>query len=144
MGAGAGTAVSIVFAVKEYKKTSNLILLHYILKHAVSADWFFTASAGVIQFVSGIALAMIAGLSFTEGWVFYSLILFMIIMIVWMVAAYYQIKMRNLTAIYLADETLQQVPLSSMFYFYFKMWLVLGAVAFPLMLIVFYYMVFKY
>lgn len=141
MGAGAGTAVSIVFALKEYKKTSNLQLLHYILKHAVNADWFFTASAGIVQLVTGIMLAMIAGLPLTEGWLFYSLILFIIIMLVWMLAAYYQIKMRNLASQYLVEE---ENALPSPFYFYFKMWMILGAIAFPLMLVVFYYMVFKY
>ncbi len=93
----------------------------------------------IIQLVSGLWLLHLTGYSLGDGWVMWGLTLYCFAGACWLPVVWMQIKMRDM-----AKEALRsgkEVPAR-----YWKMdkwWIILGSMAFPALVIVFYLMVAK-
>lgn len=134
-GTGIGIASNLLYA----HRTRDKYFIATTLKYVVLADWVFTCTSAIIQFLTGMALVYLAGYSFKTLWVGGALVGYTIAALCWFPVVYLQIKMRDMATI--ACECRTDLP--SRYYQYFKYWFVLGWPAFASLLIVFYLMTIK-
>ncbi len=134
-----GTGIGIAFFKWIVDRTGNVTTIRVMAEKVVLADWIFTAVAVVIQPITGIALAQVAGYPLFQGWVAYSLLLYVLIGLCWLPVVYLQIKMRDLAQA--ADR--HGVALPPQYWHYSRIWFWLGVPGFSLVLLVFWVMVFK-
>jgi uncharacterized membrane protein len=93
-GTGIGTAFQMVMAMR----SNEAQVIHRVARHVVIADWLFTTPAGIIQPVTGIGLAHVAGYSLTEGWLLATYALYVLAFVCWAPVVRLQIRIRDLTA----------------------------------------------
>lgn len=134
-GTGLGSAF-FMFAVNRHKDLQNM---YFIVRCVVIADWLFTTPAIIIQLITGIALVNILGYSFDDGWILGALALYFFAGACWLPVVWIQIKMRDLVKNALESGT----ALSPLYWRLDKLWILLGSLAFPAVLIAFFLMVFK-
>lgn len=79
-GTGAGIAFFMVMA----RRTANPALIAHVSGTVVIADTIFTATAAIIQPVTGYFLARIIGWPLSEGWIALSLCLYVFTGIFWL------------------------------------------------------------
>lgn len=91
-GTGAGIAFFMVMA----RRTANPALIAHVAGTVVIADTIFTATAAIIQPVTGYLLARIIGWPLTEGWIALSLGLYVFTGIFWLPVVWIQIRLRNI------------------------------------------------
>lgn len=91
-GTGAGIAFFMVMA----RRTANPALIAHVAGTVVIADTIFTATAAIIQPVTGYFLARIIGWPLTEGWIALSLGLYVFTGIFWLPVVWIQIQLRNI------------------------------------------------
>ena len=134
-GTGIGTAYFMLTA----NLARNVQYIHLISRYVVIADWIFTSPAIVFQFFSGLYLMHAAGYRLTDDWLVESLILYCIAGGCWLPVVGIQIKMRDMAETAVTKG--QNLP--NQYWKYNRWWLALGALAFPLVTIIFWLMVSK-
>lgn len=92
LGTGAGIAFFMVMA----HRTRDPALIAHVAKPIVVADTIFTATAVILQPVTGYLLANEIGWPLNEGWIVISLLLYVLTGIFWLPVVVIQIKLRNL------------------------------------------------
>ena len=80
LGTGAGIAFFMLLA----HWTDNPVVIAGVARIVVIADFLFTASAVVVQPVTGWLLAREAGYSLGEGWILLSIILYIVTGLFWL------------------------------------------------------------
>ena len=103
------------------------------------ADWLFTTPAVIVQPLSGLALAHLAGYPILSGWVFASMLLYALAGACWLPVVWLQIRMRDLAR--LADDA--GTPLPRLYWTYARCWFWLGVPAFVALMLVYWLMVAK-
>lgn len=126
IGTGAGIAFFMVMA----HRTAIPSLIAHTAAVVVIADLIFTASAAVIQPMSGALLAWGMGWPLTEGWIVLSLALYVLVGLFWLPVVYLQIQLRNEAA----DSATRGVGLSPRYHRLYKIWLACGLPAFTAIL----------
>ncbi|KVK50779.1 hypothetical protein BCY90_17270 [Agrobacterium deltaense] len=91
-GTGAGIAFFMVMA----RRTASPALIAHVSGTVVIADTVFTATAAIIQPVTGYSLARIIGWPLTEGWIALSLALYVFTGIFWLPVVWIQIRLRDI------------------------------------------------
>ena len=134
-----GTGLGIAYFKWAVDRSGHVGAIRVTSEKVVIADWIFTSVAVVVQPITGIALAQIAGFPLLEGWIGYSLLLYVLIGLCWLPVVFLQIRMRDLAKT--ADR--DGMPLSDRYWRYCRTWHWLGVPAFSLLLIVYWLMVFK-
>ena len=129
-GTGIGTAFQMVMAMR----SGSPATIHSVARAVVIADWLFTTPAGLIQPLTGIALAHVAGYSLGESWLVVSYGLYLLAFACWVPVVHLQIRIRDLTA----DHTLP-----SQVHHLYRRWFILGWPAFGALILVFWLMVAK-
>lgn len=122
LGTGAGIAFFMVMA----HRTRDARLIAHVSGTVVLADWIFTASAVVIQPVTGLWLAHLAGWPLSEGWVALSLALYVMVGVFWLPVVWIQHRMHTLAK--QAAEAGQSLPPA--YVRLFRIWFVCGFPAF--------------
>ena len=74
LGTGAGIAFFMLLA----HRTGNPVIIAGVVRIVVIADFLFTATAVVVQPVTGIALASETGYALSEGWIVLSIALYLL------------------------------------------------------------------
>ena len=92
LGTGAGIAFFMVMA----HRTRDAALVAHVAGTVVVADTVFTATAVVLQPVTGVLLAQAVGWPLTEGWILLSLGLYGLAGLFWLPVVVIQIRMRDL------------------------------------------------
>ncbi|WP_299868097.1 DUF2269 domain-containing protein [uncultured Hoeflea sp.] len=92
LGTGAGIAFFMVMAVR----TRDPALIAHVSGTVVVADVLFTATAVVVQPITGYLLARQIGWSLGEGWIVLSLMLYVIVGLFWLPVVWIQIRLREL------------------------------------------------
>jgi uncharacterized membrane protein len=92
LGTGAGIAFFMVMA----HRTRDAHVISHVSHIVVIADWIFTASAVVLQPVTGALLALAMGWRLTEGWILLSLALYVLVGLFWLPVLWIQHRMRDL------------------------------------------------
>lgn len=106
-------------------------------RHVVLADWLFTASAVVIQPLSGIALAHLAGWPLTAPWLLASYGLYGFIGACWLPVVWIQYRVRDRLAAAQGEAVPTQV------HRLMRIWFVLGWPAFAALIGIFVLMITK-
>jgi uncharacterized membrane protein len=92
LGTGAGIAFFMVMA----KRTGQPALIAHVAETVVIADLVFTATAVVVQPLTGALLARSLGWSLSEGWIVLSLGLYVLTGLFWLPVVAIQARLRDL------------------------------------------------
>ena len=119
-----GTGAGIAFFMLMAHRTRQPGLIAHTAQVVVIADTVFTASAVVIQPITGAALARMAGYPLLQGWIGASLILYVVTGLFWLPVVWIQIRLRDLARA--AADAGTALPDA-----YYRLWLVWFAFGFP-------------
>ena len=108
-----------------------------VARTVVLADFLFTASAVVLQPITGAWLAWSSGYSLREGWVAASIALYVITGAFWLPVGWMQMRMRDL--LIHAVETNTKLPTD--YQRLFRWWFAFGFPAFAAVLLIFWLMI---
>lgn len=135
LGTGAGIAFFMVMA--HQSRVPELIA--HVAGIVVVADMVFTATAAIAQPVTGYFLARASGWPLNEGWIAWSLALYIFVGIFWLPVIWMQTRMRNLAT--QARDT--NSPLPPAYFKIYRWWFAFGVPAFIAMLAIIWLMITK-
>jgi uncharacterized membrane protein len=135
LGTGAGIAFFMLLA----HRTGKPAVIAGVARIVVIADFLFTASAVVVQPITGAWMANIAGYSVFSGWVGWSIVLYLVTGAFWLPVVCMQMRMRDLAAQAAQDGT----PLPRRYYRLFWVWFAFGFPAFGAVIAIFWLMIAK-
>lgn len=134
-----GTGAGIAFFMMMAHVTGNATKIAGVARIVVTADFLFTASAVIIQPITGVLLAREVGYPLSEGWIVVSLILYGVIGAFWLPVVFMQMRLRDL-----AEEAERaRAPLPAAYHRIFWTWLACGFPAFGAILALLWLMITK-
>jgi uncharacterized membrane protein len=135
LGTGAGIAFFMLLA----HRTAEPKIIAGVARIVVIADFLFTASAVVIQPITGAWLAHLAGYPLSTGWVALSIGLYLVTGAFWLPVVWMQMRMRRL-----AEAAVHSgAALPPEYYKLFRLWFAFGFPAFGAVLAIFWLMITK-
>jgi len=134
-GTGMGTACYMLLA----NQTGNLKIISIASGHVVKADWLFTTTSGIVQALTGFAMAYLHGFSVLAPWLLAAIIGYVIAGACWLPVVYFQIQLHKIASDCLASGS----KLPRKYYSLYKSWFILGWPAFISLIFVYYFMVAK-
>jgi len=135
LGTGAGIAFFMVMA----DRTRDARLIAHTAGVVVVADVLFTATAIVLQPITGVALVALEGQPLTQAWILLSLALYGLAGVFWLPVVWMQLRMRDLArAAAAAGE-----PLPPAYHRLYRIWFAFGFPAFAAVLAIIWLMVAK-
>ena len=134
-GTGIGSAFYMLFA----SLSRDARIAHFVTRHVVVADWIFTSTTVVLQPLTGVWMAHLAGLSLQTPWIFWSIVLYFVAGACWLPVVWMQLQMREMARI--AVE--RNAALPQRYWRFLRVWIALGIPAFLALVIVFWLMVAK-
>ena len=121
-----GTGTGIAFFMVMAHRSKDAASIAHTASTVVVADTVFTAVAALLQPITGTALAWGLGWSLSDGWIAWSLALYLLIGAFWLPVVYIQIQMR--------DEARTSVKtgaaLSARYHKLYRIWFACGVPAF--------------
>lgn len=133
LGTGAGIAFFMVMA----HRSKDVAVIAGVARIVVIADILFTATAVVVQPVTGLLLANVQNYPLTSSWIVASLTLYVVIGLFWLPVVYFQMRIRDIAV----NAVLQKTPLPPDYYWYYRIWFAFGFPAFFSILIIFWLMI---
>ena len=121
-----GTGAGIAFFMVVSHQSRDPALVAQVAGIVVLADLLFTATAAIAQPVTGYFLARSAGWPLFEGWLGWSLVLYVVVGAFWLPVVVFQAKMRDL-AIRARD---QGTALPAEYHRLYRIWFAFGIPAF--------------
>jgi uncharacterized membrane protein len=134
-----GTGLGTAFSMWRANASRDPRLIASVARSVAIADWIFTTPAVVVQPITGIALARLAGFPLTSNWLVLSIALYFFIGACWIPVVWLQLRMRDLAQA-AANERASLPPRYSRYY---RAWFALGWPAFTGVIGIFTLMVFK-
>lgn len=134
-----GTGIGIAFFKWIADRSGDVRAIRLSNERTVLADWLFTTPAVIVQPLSGLAMALLAGNAVTTGWLAWSLCLYAIAGGCWLPVVWLQLRMRALARV--ADDAGTLLP--PLYWRHARTWFWLGVPAFAALLVVFWLMVAK-
>ncbi len=134
-----GTGIGIAFFKWAADRRGDVRAIRVVTERVVLADWIFTAPTAVLQPLTGIGLALMAGYPLSSLWLAVSLLLYAIAGSCWFIVVWLQLRMRDLARE--ADEAHAALP--DIYWRYAGAWFWLGVPAFVSLVVVYGLMVFK-
>lgn len=125
-----GTGAGIAFFMLMAHRTKDAAFIAGVARIVVIADWVFTASAVIVQPITGYLLATMLGWPMSEGWIVLSLALYLVTGAFWIPVVWMQARMRNLAAAAAANSE----PLPPAYHRLFRLWFAFGFPAFAAVL----------
>lgn len=119
-----GTGAGIAFFMLMAHRTGDARIVAHTAGVVVIADTVFTATAVIIQPITGGGLAWMGGYPMLTGWVALSLVLYVLVGAFWLPVVWMQLKMRDLARAAVAEDT--QLPPA-----YHRLWRLWFAFGFP-------------
>jgi uncharacterized membrane protein len=135
LGTGGGIAFFMVMA----HRTRDTALIAHVAGTVVIADFVFTASAVVIQPLTGLWLIHLVGWRLTEGWILLSLALYVFTGLFWLPVVWIQARLRNLAR----AAAKEGKPLPADYFRLYRVWFACGWPAFLAVLAIFWLMLAK-
>ena len=133
LGTGAGIAFFMLLA----HRTGEAAIVAGVARIVVIADFLFTATAVVVQPITGVLLAWIVGHSLLDGWIVWSIVLYLVTGAFWLPVLWMQMRMRDLAT----DAARERAPLPAEYYRLFRLWFAFGFPAFAAVLAIFWLMI---
>jgi uncharacterized membrane protein len=135
-----GTGLGIAFFMFMANRTGHAGVIAVVARFVVVADLIFTATAVVVQPLSGFALASAIGLSpLDESWILLSLLLYVLIGLCWLPVVFIQMRMRKLAH----EAAVNAKPLPAAYHRLYWIWFALGWPAFAGVLCIFALMIWQ-
>lgn len=134
-----GTGLGIAFFKWIVDRSGSVSAIRVVSERVVLADWLFTTPAILIQAVTGIALAALAGFPLLRGWLACAIALYLLAGACWLPVVWLQMRMRDLAR----EADRSGIPLSDTYRRYANRWFWLGIPAFLSLVMVFWLMVAK-
>ena len=131
-----GTGAGIAFFQLMAHRGGNVTTIAAVARIVVIADFLFTATAVVLQPITGVVLAGLDGYPLGEGWIVLSIALYLLTGVFWLPVVWMQIRMRDLAAV--AARAAQ--PLPRQYHRLFRIWFAFGFPAFAAVLAIFWLM----
>lgn len=125
-----GTGAGIAFFMLRAHLTRDPVLIAHVAGTVVVADMLFTASAVVVQPITGLLLAHWIGWPLTTPWIVLSLVLYVATGLLWLPVVVIQIRLRDLAR----QAALRGEPLPPAHDRLFRIWLLCGVPAFAAVL----------
>jgi uncharacterized membrane protein len=122
LGTGAGIAFFMLAAHLGQKPA----IIAGVARIVVIADFIFTATAVVVQPVTGSLLVLHVGYSFWDGWIVWSIVLYVITGALWLPVVWMQMRLRDLASTAAATG----LPLPHEYHGIFWLWFASGIPAF--------------
>ena len=135
LGTGAGIAFFMVMA----HRTRDPAVIAATARMVVIADTVFTASAVIVQPVSGVALAWVLGYSLLDSWLVVAIALYVLVGLCWLPVVWIQIQLRDI-ATYAARHGAR---LPEGYFSLYRIWFALGWPAFLGVIAIFAVMIWK-
>lgn len=132
-----GTGAGIAFFMLAAHRSGNAQVVAHTASVVVVADYLFTASAIVLQPVTGVLLALQMGWPLGQGWLLASIGLYVLTGAFWLPVVRIQIQMRDLARSAVAANQ----PLPASYQRLFRSWVSLGIPAFLAVLLILWLMV---
>lgn len=134
-----GTGAGIAFFMLMAHLSGDPAVVAGVTRIVVTADFVFTATAVVAQPITGVLLARSAGYSLTDGWIVWSIALYLITGVFWLPVVRMQMRMRDM-----AEESARLAqPLPARYHQIFRVWFAFGFPAFAAVLAIFWLMIAK-
>ena len=121
-----GTGAGIAFFMLMANRTEDAARVAHTASIVVIADMFFTLTAAISQPITGLILAVELGWCLTEGWLLFSLGLYVFIGLFWVPVIFIQIRMRD-EAIASANAS---IALTARYHRLYRIWFACGFPAF--------------
>jgi uncharacterized membrane protein len=135
LGTGAGIAFFMLLA----HRTGDAATVASVARIVVIADFVFTATAVVVQPITGFLLAWIVGYSLLDGWILLSIALYLLTGAFWLPVVWMQMRMRDLAA----EAVREAKPLPAQYHRLFRLWFAFGFPAFGAVVAIFWLMIAK-
>ncbi|HEX8442812.1 MAG TPA: DUF2269 domain-containing protein [Allosphingosinicella sp.] len=132
-----GTGAGIAFFMLMAHRSGDVALIAGTARIVVVADYLFTASAVVLQPVTGLLLAREVGYSLGEGWIVASIALYLFTGAFWLPVVWMQLRIRDLAQAAAASGE----PLPPQYHRLFRRWFLFGFPAFGAVLLIFWLMI---
>jgi uncharacterized membrane protein len=132
-GTGAGIAFFMLLAHLRGKP----VVVAEVARIVVMADFVFTATAVIAQPITGVLLVWSAGYSLRDGWIFWSIMLYLITGAFWLPVVWMQMRMRDLAIRAVQND----VPLPQAYHRLFWLWFAFGFPAFGAVFAIFWLMI---
>jgi uncharacterized membrane protein len=133
-----GTGTGIAFFMLMAHRSRDPSFIARTAEIVVIADMLFTASAVVLQPLTGGVLMALSGTAL-ERWLFTSLGLYFVAGLFWIPVIFMQIEMRDLARLAVA----QQVPLPPRYFALFRRWFMFGVPGFGSVMMILWLMIAK-
>jgi uncharacterized membrane protein len=134
-----GTGAGIAFFMLAANRTRDPATVAATARMVVLADFLFTATAVVIQPLTGLALALLQGYRLTEPWLAVAMGLYVFTGACWLPVVAIQLRLKRL-----AEEAVARgEPLPERYHRLYRIWFALGWPAFAAVLTIYWLMVAK-
>lgn len=134
-----GTGAGIAFFMVMSHRSRDPALIAHVAGIVVIADTLFTATAAILQPITGVLLAYLLGWPLHEPWLLISLILYVVVGAFWLPVVWMQLQMRTLART--ARDT--ATPLPPRYHRLYRLWFAFGFPAFFCVMAILWLMLFK-
>jgi uncharacterized membrane protein len=134
-----GTGAGIAFFMLMAHRTGDAKIVAAVARIVVIADFLFTASAVVVQPVTGVLLARTIGYPLSSGWIVLSIVLYLVTGAFWLPVVWMQVRMRELAR----SAARAGAALPAAYHRLFRVWFAFGFPAFAAVLAIFWLMITK-
>jgi uncharacterized membrane protein len=134
-----GTGTGIAFFMLMAHRSGDPAFIARTAATVVIADMLFTATAVVLQPVTGGLLMMLSSTSFGEQWLATSLALYVVAGLFWIPVIFMQIEMRDLAGAAVALNT----PLPRRYFALYRRWFMFGIPGFGSVMVILWLMIAK-
>ena len=131
-----GTGLGIAFFMVMANRTRDPAKIAHVAGTVVIADTVFTATAVILQPITGALLALEIGWPLSEGWIMLSLVLYVVTGLFWLPVVAIQVSLRNLAR----RAAVSGKPLPEAYDRLFRIWCACGFPAFFAVLAIFWLM----
>ena len=133
-----GTGAGIAYFLFTAHLSRNIEALRVVTRYVIIADWIFTATAVVVQPVTGVWMMLERGWAFTSHWFVLTAALYVAVGACWIPAVFLQYRMARLVR-----EAGSFSDLRSDYHRAMRQWIALGIPAFVMVLALYAVMIFK-
>jgi uncharacterized membrane protein len=132
-----GTGAGIAFFMLVAHRTGDAATVEAVARIVVLADFVFTATAVLVQPLTGVALVLHIGYDFRDHWIVLSILLYFVTGAFWLPVVWMQMEMRRLASAAAAAGT----ALPRRYHRLFRLWFWFGFPAFASVLAIFWLMI---
>ncbi len=134
-----GTGLGIAFFMWMAHRSGDVAAIAHTARTVVIADAVFTATAVLVQPLTGALLVMLHGYPWSQMWIVLSLGLYVVAGLCWLPVVWVQIRLRKISA----ETARRGDPLPASYHRLFRIWFVLGWPAFLAVLAILWLMIAK-